>query len=65
MIRIREASGSTTTIAAPIIVPPPKMAILFITLGEALMQEGKYPQIKVPTNKPKKMKNAFDISPIL
>ena len=44
---------------APMIVPPPNMAILFITLYGALMNEGKYPQMKVPMKSIKKIRKAF------
>ena len=57
-----EASGRTIISAAPIIVPPPKIAILFITLGGALINEGKYPQIKVPMKSKKKTMNAVPMS---
>ena len=62
LIKIPDASGRTMISAAPIIVPPPKIAILFMTLGGALINEGKYPQIKVPTKSKKKTMNALLMS---
>ena len=60
-----EASGKTMIKAAPMIVPPPKIAILFMTLGGAVMQLGRYPQKKVPRKSAKKMKNADSMSPMI
>ena len=64
-ITMPEASGRTMMSAAPMIVPPPKIAILFMMLGGAVMQLGRYPHRKVPRKSAKKIKNAASMSPMI